>query len=410
MPGRALVDGLEEALAPGAVVDLPAPQAAGLRAAVPVDAAGPGEVAGAVVALGPLALQQRLGLAVLELLLQVAAHAVAAVVPDDGAGAEADASSPAPAGASRCRRRRPRSRNCGSKPPIASRLHLRKAMLQPGMCSAISSESSTWIGPARRVRHALGGLAVSRTAGCSGRRCRRGSPSGRRSRGARASTGPGGRRRRCRRRSRRSRRCRPALRAFARPRFSVLIRRNPYSRVMSSVAVGGAVVDDDHLVVGVLERPQAVEAVAERVARRCRCRRRPRSSASDALAANGRLGEGAPDRLERLLRLALAVDEPEGPVVDLEAAAVPLVGPGEHERARAAGGERGAHLPVERARLRGLAVPERVEAGLGEHAAAGRRRCSAGGRGRTRTAAPVSRKTLKQTMSTNGSWRYSVLG
>ena len=41
----------------------------------------------------------------------------------------------------------PATQYCGSKPPIASRLDFQNAMLQPGMCSAISSESSTWIGP-----------------------------------------------------------------------------------------------------------------------------------------------------------------------------------------------------------------------------------------------------------------------
>ena len=71
-PGRRLVDGLEQPGAPGAVVDLPA-AAEQLRGRSAVDAARPGEVAGAVVALGPLALQQRLGLAVLVLLLEVAA-------------------------------------------------------------------------------------------------------------------------------------------------------------------------------------------------------------------------------------------------------------------------------------------------------------------------------------------------
>src|SRR5215213_3517539 len=44
---------------------------------------------GAVVALGPLALEQRLGLPVLELLLEVVAGRAAAMVPDDRAGAEA---------------------------------------------------------------------------------------------------------------------------------------------------------------------------------------------------------------------------------------------------------------------------------------------------------------------------------
>src|SRR5262245_38662186 len=48
-------------------------------------------MAGAVVALRPLALEQGLRLAVLELLLQVAAHAVAAVVAYDRAGAAPDA-------------------------------------------------------------------------------------------------------------------------------------------------------------------------------------------------------------------------------------------------------------------------------------------------------------------------------
>ena len=41
----------------------------------------------------------------------------------------------------------PATRNCGSKPPIASRRIFRNAMLQPGMCSASRSESRTWIGP-----------------------------------------------------------------------------------------------------------------------------------------------------------------------------------------------------------------------------------------------------------------------
>ena len=41
----------------------------------------------------------------------------------------------------------PAIRNWGSKPPIASAPALRKAMLQPGMCSASRSETSTWIGP-----------------------------------------------------------------------------------------------------------------------------------------------------------------------------------------------------------------------------------------------------------------------
>src|SRR5207244_3734534 len=51
---------------------------------------GPGEMAGTVVALRPLPLEERLGLSVLELLLQIGPEGVSPVVPDDRAGAESD--------------------------------------------------------------------------------------------------------------------------------------------------------------------------------------------------------------------------------------------------------------------------------------------------------------------------------
>ena len=41
----------------------------------------------------------------------------------------------------------PACRNCGSNPLMTSSQLLRKAMLQPGMCSASQSETSTWAGP-----------------------------------------------------------------------------------------------------------------------------------------------------------------------------------------------------------------------------------------------------------------------
>jgi hypothetical protein len=40
----------------------------------------------------------------------------------------------------------PATRNFASKPPIAASRSRRTAMLQPGTCSATSSERSTWIG------------------------------------------------------------------------------------------------------------------------------------------------------------------------------------------------------------------------------------------------------------------------
>ena len=60
-----------------------------LGGAVAVQPTGPGHVSAGAVSLGPLALEQRLGLAVTALLFEVAAHRVAAVMPDDRAGAEA---------------------------------------------------------------------------------------------------------------------------------------------------------------------------------------------------------------------------------------------------------------------------------------------------------------------------------
>src|SRR5207244_5541353 len=61
---------------------------------VPVDAAGPADVARAVVFLGPLALQHRLGPAVPDLLLPVGAHGIPPVVPDHGGRAEAERPAP----------------------------------------------------------------------------------------------------------------------------------------------------------------------------------------------------------------------------------------------------------------------------------------------------------------------------
>ena len=169
-------------------------------------------------------------------------------------------------------------------------------MLQPGMCSAISSESSTWIGPP-------GAFATqSAIAAVAGRRDVRAADADVRAFRKRVGevrqpvrVGPGvgvdvgddlaggG--------------LEPALRALARPRFSVLIRRKPYSSAISSVAVGRAVVDDDHLVVRDSRARAARRSSRAACARRCRCRRRPRCGGHDGLAAEGRLGERACRRL-----------------------------------------------------------------------------------------------------------------
>src|SRR5439155_17537079 len=89
--GAGAVHRLEGRAAPDAEVDAATTCARAVADAAPVDAALPRHVPGGVVALGPLALQQRLGRAVATLLAQVGAHGRAAMVQDDGAGAEAGA-------------------------------------------------------------------------------------------------------------------------------------------------------------------------------------------------------------------------------------------------------------------------------------------------------------------------------
>jgi hypothetical protein len=69
---------------------------------------------------------------------------------------------------------------------------------------------------------------------------------------------------------------------------------------------------------------------------------------------------------ERRLGLSPAVDQAEVPVVDVDPAAVPLVGPGEDEGAGAAGRVGRAELTLEHPRLRALSVPPAVKPELGD--------------------------------------------
>src|SRR5581483_11608332 len=78
------------------------------------------------------------------------------------------------------------------------------------------------------------------------------------------------------------------------------------------------------------------------------------------------VGVGIGDGGEGGLWATPAVGQAEVPVVDLEAAAGPLVRPREDERAGATARKRRPHLPVERRRLRIEPVPTAVEAELGE--------------------------------------------
>ena len=225
-------------------------------------------------------------------------------------------------------------------------------MLQPGMCSAISSESSTWIGPpgALATHSAISPSSGRRDVGAADAGVRALQEGGRQV--GRASAGRGGRRRRCRRRSRRWRPRRPALRAFARPRFSVLIRRKPYSRGDLVGAVGRAVVDDDHLVVRVLERAQAVEAVAQRVLAVV-------GADDDRDARPGGVASGRAVSENALPTAASAClgwrSRSTRPKAQSSMSKPPRCHSSVHENTNmpgAAGGERGADLPVERPRLR----------------------------------------------------------
>ena len=129
--------------------------------------------------------------------------------------------------------------------------------------------------------------------------------------------------------------------------------------------IGRPVVDDDHFVVRVVELAQARETGGQ-------CLLAVVGAHDDGNAGpwevggEGQLGEGLADGGERSLGPAIAVDQAEVPVVDVESAAVPLVRPREHEDPRRPAGEGAADLPVERAGLRFLAVTSAVEAGLGD--------------------------------------------
>ena len=127
--------------------------------------------------------------------------------------------------------------------------------------------------------------------------------------------------------------------------------------------VSRPVVDDDHLEARVVQAPQALEAVADRT--------RPVVGAHDdrhprqtPVLREGRLEHRLPDSGQGRLGSPVATGETEVPVLDVEAASVPLVGPAEHEAPRRAGGERGAHLPAQRSGLRRHAVPPTVEPDL----------------------------------------------
>ena len=131
-------------------------------------------------------------------------------------------------------------------------------------------------------------------------------------------------------------------------------------------AVLRAVVDDDHLVVGVVERAQRLEAGVHGAlgvvgADHDRDTRR---------SLEARRQRGRVLRLDRAvggLRLPVGIHQTEGPVGDLRAAGEPVVGPGEDEGAGHARLEAGADHPGEQLGLPVGALAQRVDAELGQH-------------------------------------------
>ncbi len=244
--------------------------------------------------------------------------------------------------------------NCGSKPPTASSASRRKAMLQPGMCSATSSESSTWIGPPGALRDALSTRPAS-----SGTRLGPPMPAWSVEPKACAevaqpvAVGPGvvvdvgddlarGR-------------LEPGVPGAREPAVLGPDQADVELGGDRRGAVGRAVVDDDHLVVRVVERVQRLEAAADRRARRCTSRRRPRRAGCPcpgrrarrrtparprrgpaSAAVRGRRGR-SPSRRRRRRRDATRPSRrrrtrPRSPTRTLRAAAARAAAPGRRRR------------------------------------------------------------------------------
>ncbi len=131
-------------------------------------------------------------------------------------------------------------------------------------------------------------------------------------------------------------------------------------------AIGRAVIDDDHLVIGIIELRERFEAGRHRAlgvvgadhdrdARRARQRGRDRSLIA---RAHGR---------KRRLRIAVTIDEAESPILDQMTAGEPFIGPGEDAGTGDAHLESGAELPGQDAHLLVIAFAHRIDAELGQH-------------------------------------------
>src|SRR6266850_1478085 len=73
------------------------------------------------------------------------------------------------------------------------------------------------------------------------------------------------------------------------------------------------------------------------------------------------------DDLESRLRLALARNDAELPIINVVASTKPFISPGKNEKTGAAAGKNGARLPFEHPSLRGLAIAQAVQTNFSHH-------------------------------------------
>ena len=359
---------LEEGRAPGTVVD--SPPAEPREQASRVKTAGPSGPPSPVL-VGPLALQQRLGPSVLALLAPVRAHGAAGPVPDHGRGAEPE--------------HVPRLEQLPADVDIVSgdaelgieTAHVLECPLTEGH-----------VAPGKVLGLAVGDQHVNRRAGSvrEAAACER--------RGARrhvwaAYAGivvmvKGG--------NEIAEPVTVGLRVVVevgdhvsggglhtdipRPREAAILRLDHAHLVLSrdrGRRVRRAVVHHDHLEVRILDLHQRLQARAQRPLA-VEGADHDRNSRPAARGLERRAPERGAHRAQGGLGPAVPARESKVPVVDLLPALgggdigqvrdVPVVGPREHERARAAGGQRGPDLPVQHGRLLELTVGAAVDTDL----------------------------------------------
>jgi hypothetical protein len=140
------------------------------------------------------------------------------------------------------------------------------------------------------------------------------------------------------------------------------------SHVVAAYDVRGVVrrtiVDHDDLAVRIAQLDQALQAIAD--GRAAVERTHDHRDARPVRPGERRLLVRAAHRLQRRLRPPFAIGQPELPVVDFLATAMPFIRPRKHERAGRSARERRSNLPVQHACLLVAPVAHAVEPHLAE--------------------------------------------